>query len=189
VGIWADIGPEEFRVIYRGEGQNAPKTPLAKIYPQAECFALFAATIGDAVCRETKALFANHNFALGSMLDSAASVATDMIGDRIEEHFLQHAGVEPRPAPDGLMRYSPGYCGWHISAQGALFKALRPGEIGITLRESYLMEPLKSISGAMLSGRPEIHRFRPDYPFCRECCTKSCVDRIRKMQERGESKV
>ncbi|MBU1699346.1 MAG: hypothetical protein KJ970_20215 [Candidatus Eisenbacteria bacterium] len=183
VAVWMDITAEEFQSIYEGEGDNAPATPLERIYPQAEHFVLFAATLNEPVCDEIKALFANDDFALGAMLDSLASVAADLMGGRIEEHYLRTASSSPGPNSNGLMRYSPGYCGWHISAQKALFRRLRPEGIGITLRESYLMQPLKSISGVMLCGRPEIHRFRPDYPFCSECCTKSCVDRIKKMKK------
>ena len=54
-----------------------------------------------------------------------------------------------------------------------------PDEIGITLRDSFLMEPLKSISGVVVAGPAEIHVFDDDYPFCEDCDTRGCRRRIR----------
>jgi hypothetical protein len=82
------------------------------------------------------------------------------------------------PPGDVFLRYSPGYCGWDITGQRQLFQALRPEEIGITLRESCLMEPLKSISGVLVAARPEVHRFDNNYPFCSACTTQTCRSRI-----------
>jgi len=56
---------------------------------------------------------------------------------------------------------------------------LKPAEIGITLLDSYLMTPLKSISGVLLTGKKEIHIIKDDYPFCSQCKTHSCQQRIR----------
>ncbi|MCK4414710.1 MAG: hypothetical protein KAY32_14345 [Candidatus Eisenbacteria sp.] len=89
------------------------------------------------------------------------------------------------PVPLACLRYSPGYCGWNISGQRALFAALKPERIGITLRPSMLMEPLKSVSGVVVGGRPEIHRFADRYPFCADCRTHGCRERIRKVLESG----
>jgi hypothetical protein len=62
---------------------------------------------------------------------------------------------------------------------------LRPEEIGITLRESCLMEPLKSISGVLVAARPEDHRFDNTYQFCRTCSTQTCRSRIAAVESRG----
>ncbi|MCX6843389.1 MAG: hypothetical protein NTX53_14035 [candidate division WOR-3 bacterium] len=87
------------------------------------------------------------------------------------------------PAGTVFLRYSPGYCGWDITGQRQLFQALRPEEIGITLRESCLMEPLKSISGVLVAARPEVHRFDNTYPFCSACTTQTCRSRIAAVEE------
>jgi hypothetical protein len=86
-----------------------------------------------------------------------------------------------------LLRYSPGYCGWDITGQRALFAALHPEEIGIRLNESCLMEPVKSISGVMVAGPAEIHEFNNDYPFCSECRTKDCRRRIGAVRPEGDT--
>jgi hypothetical protein len=76
------------------------------------------------------------------------------------------------------LRYSPGYCGWHISGQKRLFERLNPAEIGITLNSSFLMQPLKSISGVIVSAERKYHLIKSDYPFCAVCPHRSCRERI-----------
>ncbi len=178
-GVIADVSIEEFEDIYGGEGLNADETPVGKIFPRADHLALFAITVGDTVSDEISSLFDSKDFALASILDTVASEATEKAGAIAEERYFKQLLEENRmPMELAVMRYSPGYCGWHISGQKKLFEFLEPEEIGISLNDSYLMQPLKSISGVMIVGRPEIHRFDSIYPFCDNCLTKDCQDRI-----------
>jgi len=124
-------------------------------------------------------LFDSRDFALATILDAAASEAAEHAADAVQLQYQETlAAREPRNASMKLLRYSPGYCGWHISGQKALFDFLRPQGIGITLRESYLMEPLKSISGLIVAAAADIHRFEDAYPFCADCRSRSCHGRI-----------
>jgi hypothetical protein len=41
------------------------------------------------------------------------------------------------------------------------------------------MTPLKSISGVLITGKKEIHVIEDDYPFCSQCKTHSCQQRIK----------
>ena len=77
-------------------------------------------------------------------------------------------------ARSAVLAYSPGHRGWHVSGQRALFAALSPEEIGITLNSSCLMQPLKSVSGVLVAGHPDVHDFDDDFPFCSECSTRDC---------------
>ena len=183
-GIVQEVTREQFAVIYAGEGRNAPESPLASIHPRAERLALFAATIGARVSGRIAELFQAREFALATLLDGAASAAAERAAGALEAHWpgtLSPRAAGPSIPAGGIhaVRYSPGYCGWHLTGQRALFAALHPEEIGITLRESCLMEPLKSISGVIVVGRREIHAFTPDYPFCTECRTRGCRERMR----------
>ena len=171
--VSTDITKEEFAAIYHGEGKNAPESPLAAIFPEAEQLALFAVTIGERVGEEISRLFAAGRFDLGYLLDAVASLGTDRLAEKVQELLAPRA-----PAGTVFLRYSPGYCGWDITGQRELFRALRPGEVGITLRESCLMEPLKSISGVLVAARPEVHRFDNSYPDCTACATQTCRSRM-----------
>jgi len=188
--IWAPITREDFAGIYVGEGHNADPAPIADVYAGSSRLALFAATLGDPVCDTIRALFAAHDYALASLLDGAASETAERMATWIEGHVAEAFG-EARDPDHVMLAYSPGYCGWHLSAQGRLFAHLGPERIGIRLRESFLMDPLKSISGVLLDGPPAIHLVKPKYGFCRDCKSRSCVPRTRALRaaadhEQGE---
>ena len=178
ISVVFDITKEEFAAVYHGEGKNAPESPLAGIFPKAEQLVLFAVTIGEKVGEEISRLFASSRFDLGYLLDAVASSGTDRLAENVQQLLAPRA-----PVGTVFLRYSPGYCGWDITGQRQFFRALRPEEIGITLRESCLMEPLKSISGVLVAARPEDHRFDNTYPFCSACTTQTCRDRITGIQK------
>lgn len=178
-GLIKDVEVDHFREIYRGEGLNAAETPLAEIYPKAQRLAVFAATVGDAASEEIGILFKRGEPALGYALDVIASEATGMLADRLGQRMLAQlrdrhaAGEDSRVLP-----YSPGYCGWHISGQRRLLDVLHAGTIGMALSASFLMRPIKSVSGVLVAGPAQIHRFRPVYPFCDDCTTHECRPRM-----------
>lgn len=181
-GIVSEISIPEFEVVYSGEGLNEKKTPLDEIFGKADNLALFVLTIGDIVSQKIDELFKVNEFALGSMLDSVASAGIDKAADSIENLFFNLLSKRGKISPSaGILRYSPGYCGWHMSGQKKLFEFLNPEDINITLLSSYLMKPLKSISGVIVVGEKEIHNFRDSYPFCSQCKTHFCRYRIRSL--------
>lgn len=178
-GIIAQTTADAFADIYRGEGFNAPAAPLMEIYPRAQRLALFAATLGDPLSEEIGHLFRKGEPALGYALDVIASDAATRLADATAERFREllldrrEITGEARVLP-----YSPGYCGWHVSAQRRLFAALQPGAIGMRLGNSFLMRPLKSVSGVLVVGPATVHRFHPTYPFCADCTTHECRGRM-----------
>jgi hypothetical protein len=178
-GIVASISVDDFASVYRGQGFNEPTSVVADIFPHADHLALFTVTLGAATSHEITEGFATHDFALASMLDAMASESADLAAERAERRFeraLREAGW--RTPDGGVLRYSPGYCGWDVTGQKQLFQYLSPERIGVTLTDSCLMQPLKSVSGVMIAGPKEIHRFPPTYSFCSRCETQECRDRI-----------
>jgi hypothetical protein len=177
--VFETLPIDDFEKLYPGEGHNARATPLERVFPQATGLALYAATLGEGVCAEIRARFEQKDLAVAYMLDGVASVAADRLSRLLADRFGDI--VARGSAGDGAPRvlpYSPGYCGWHVSGQGRLFARLRPEEIGISLNDSYLMTPIKSVSGVLVAGPGTIHRFRPSYPFCEGCATHACRERI-----------
>ncbi len=178
-GLYREISRDDFESIYPGEGKNAEASPLAEIFPRSTSLALFALTLGSVVSEKIDELFGRREFPLGSMLDSAASEAAEIAAMRLEKEARESWRAKGiLDEDDRCLRYSPGYCGWHVSGQGRLFEALDPGKVGITLRPSSLMEPLKSISGVIVGGEASIHEFDDDYLFCVDCESRECRDRI-----------
>lgn len=175
VGLVEDLPREDFPAIYAGEGHNPPDTPLPGIAAHAEGLALYAATVGEGVGRRIGELFGEQDLAVAYLLDAIASAAADLLSSRLAERFssilVERGAAEDRAR---VLPYSPGYCGWHVSGQRRLFARLRPEEIGIHLNPSFLMTPLKSVSGVLVGGTGDGHRFRPDFGFCQACTTHEC---------------
>ncbi len=184
VGILMDISVGDFELVFHGEGKNDEDAPLGNIFVSSDRLALFAATVGDEVTRRVTQLFDDNDFAIGSALDAAASESAEMAAQALQTFY---AGCLSREevldSSTGILRFSPGYCGWHLSAQRKLFDYLNPSEIGISLNAGYLMQPLKSISGVIVCGRKEIFDFDDSFSFCADCETRSCRERIRQLME------
>jgi hypothetical protein len=191
VGMISEVSIKEFEAIFRGEGQNEPETPLEGIFPKADQLSLFAVTLGSKISLEIDELFKSSDFALGTMLDTVASQAADKAVEVMEIRFLddtkkKHINKNKKGIPSQdiyVLSYSPGYCGWHVSGQKKLFEYLKPDEIGISLNESFLMSPLKSVTGVLIAGSREIHFFEANYPFCKFCKHPTCLDRRKNILE------
>ncbi|HID40509.1 MAG TPA: hypothetical protein EYP36_13510 [Calditrichaeota bacterium] len=87
----------------------------------------FTAYLADAIASET--------------VERAADWLEDFIGEKMAELGLNITN-----------RYSPGYCGWDVSEQKKLFSLLQKNCCNITLTESSLMLPVKSVSGVIGVG-------------------------------------
>ncbi|MCK4504594.1 MAG: hypothetical protein KAW14_03165, partial [Candidatus Aegiribacteria sp.] len=183
-GIIAGITASLFEEVFRGEGLNEKENPVEEIYRKSSYLALFAVTLGSVLSEKVTELFDNGDYAIGYMLDSVSSYAADKLANQASRLLQSElAGTEPAASPWRVLCYCPGYCGWHISGQKKLFEALRPEEIGITLNESCLMSPMKSVSGVLIAGPGEIHEFVNSYPFCNTCTARTCIERMRNLKQ------
>lgn len=179
-GCAATIDPAGFARVHAGEHHNDPQTPLAGIFPRADVLALFAATLGAPLTEAIADLFARNHPALGYVLDTLASEVADSLSYRLADEVAARAADDhPMPVGARALPYSPGYCGWHISGQRALFDALRPDvHVGVTLNDSFLMQPLKSVSGVVVVAPPDVHDAGMNYECCDSCPTRACQDRL-----------
>ena len=149
---------------------------IARYLFEAEEFAVFVATAG----REFESL--QHRLHEGG--DIVKQFMADIIGSEIAEATgrLLSRELESSQAVRAYgtsNRYSPGYCGWPVSEQQTLFSLLPPAPCGITLTDSSLMLPIKSISGVIAVG-PQIEKM----PYgCAICGRKDCYkNRLRKKE-------
>jgi len=186
VAIIKKVTVSEFDNIFEGEKKNEDQTPLENIYPNSHNLALFALTVSSEIVDTIDDLFNKQDFALAAMLDSVASMAADKSVEVLESYLYNNLS-ERNLTKNGsiVLGYSPGYCGWDLSGQKKLFGYLNPGEIGITLNDSYLMSPLKSVSGVLVHGDKEIHVFESSFTFCSYCKNQTCYDRIEKIYNSG----
>jgi cobalamin-dependent methionine synthase I len=178
-GIVMEVTKEEFAFVFQGEGRNESESPVRPISEASDQCALYAVTIGEDLCAEISQRFLSRDFALGSMLDAAASEGTEMTAQALENIYRRYLNENHSIGPrDGTLRFSPGYCGWHVSGQKKLFSLLQPDEIDISLNDSCLMKPLKSISGVIIVGKKDIFAIDDTFSFCRNCVDHTCQERI-----------
>ncbi|MEJ2580665.1 MAG: vitamin B12 dependent-methionine synthase activation domain-containing protein [Acidobacteriota bacterium] len=176
--MWQPISKPNFEGLYPGEGHNDEDTPLEYVIEGAVSLALFAVTLGEEISERIADLFVGGELADAFILDQIASFAADHLALVAGEKFRIEDGREEL----SVLPYSPGYCGWHVSGQRALFARLEPEAIGISLNDSCLMQPIKSVSGFLVLAPIEAHTFSPSFPCCATCTTLACQERIASLQ-------
>jgi hypothetical protein len=178
-GLLQDLHISEFDAIYDGNGLNAPEGPVPGIVPKADGLALFAATLGNSLIARSNELFAGGGPALGFMLDAVNTSGAELLGRQMCLRFLDLLPKREKESKKlKAQYYCPGHCGWHISGQTKLFQTLHPEEIGMTINASWVMHPFKSISGILVAGEIDIHRFQPSFSFCKQCKEHKCIKRL-----------
>lgn len=98
--------------------------------------------------------------AIGTVL---AELSSSLIAEELEREYNLKVS-----AP-----YSPGYCGWNISEQEKLFALFPATPCGVTLSESFLMSPVKSVSGFFGLGDDSLKRPK----HCDLCNNLNCFKR------------
>jgi hypothetical protein len=173
-GMFQALTISEFEKIYRQTDKNDDDTPLEYVVEEAIALALFAVTLGHEISDRIAALFEAGELAEGYVLDQVASFAADEMATIAGQRF--QGAQEPRDEA-AVLPYSPGYCGWHVTGQRPLFAHLGPDEIGISINDSCLMSPIKSVSGVLVFAPIETHEFSPAFPCCSTCTTLDCQER------------
>ena len=123
---------------------------IARQLRGSEAFAFFAATAGTEFEVFQHTLQEEDDMVKIYIADSLGSIIAEKTADYMESSlsaFIEDKGWKH------TNRYSPGYCGWHVSEQQKLF-SLFPvvSPCGIRLTESSLMIPIKSVSGVIGVG-------------------------------------
>lgn len=105
--------------------------------------------------------------------DALGSVIAEHCADRMEEGLQESID---KLGWHHTNRFSPGYCGWHVSEQQLLFPQFKGQTCGVTLTDSSLMLPIKSVSGIIGLGKEVRHL---DYT-CGLCNFDKCYKRKKK---------
>ncbi|MGN1376640.1 MAG: vitamin B12 dependent-methionine synthase activation domain-containing protein [Prevotella sp.] len=140
----------------------------------SEAYALFVATAGvefEDLQQRTKA---DGDMVKVFITDAIGSVIAEKTADQMEKY------LEECISPYNWYhtnRFSPGYCGWHVSQQQLLFTMFgMENPCGVHLTSSSLMIPIKSVSGIIGVGK---HVKKLEYT-CGLCDFKDCYKRKKK---------
>ena len=136
----------------------------------AEYLALFTCTAGTIFTDLTSRYNQAGDYLEAYIADAIGSITVENAMDNIQ------AQLEAEMEAEGLNitnRYSPGYCNWPVSGQRELFEAMGKIPVRVSLTESCLMLPIKSVSGVIGIGR----KVKKQAYACRICKNKNCIYR------------
>ena len=142
----------------------------------AERVIILAATIGEAVEEAVTRHFDEGNYAHSVLLDAAATAAVEQTCDACE------AMLRPQFAKEGYTmrwRFSPGYGDWDIHAQPELLRLTQAESIGVSLTESLMLCPRKSVTAVigLVRGNATTTEHAPK--GCASCDKLDCPSRRR----------
>lgn len=136
-------------------------------------YTLFICTCGEAYEAYQQRLKQEGDMVRMFIADSLGSVIAEKTADQME-YCLQES--INKLGWHHTNRFSPGYCGWHVSQQQLLFPLFHGHTCGVTLTDSSLMVPIKSVSGIIGIGK-EVRKL--DYS-CGLCNFEKCYKRKHK---------
>ena len=141
----------------------------------SEAYALFIATCGREYETLQQQLTREGDMVRVFIADALGSVIAEKCADRMEDMLQESID---KLGWHHTNRFSPGYCGWHVSQQQLLFAQFGGQTCGVSLNDSSLMTPIKSVSGLIGIGQ---HVRRLEYT-CGLCDFQQCYKRKRHPQ-------
>lgn len=165
----ADTANSEVALCIGGEHIRFSCSPIiTRQLNKAQAYAVFIATAGTEY-QDFIERCANDMF-LTFIADAIGSVIAEACGDRMEEILQTQIDKLKWKRTN---RFSPGYCGWHVSEQQKLFPIFHGQTAGVRLTDSSLMMPIKSISGIIGLG-PDVRYMQYT---CGICTQQNCYKR------------
>ena len=116
---------------------------LRKHLANAEQVIFLAATVGEMVEEAASTAFARGDYTLGLLIDAAATAAVEQTADALETLL---AGKFQGQGLKMTFRFSPGYGDWDLREQAKVVVLANAEAIGITLTDSLMLTPRKSIT-------------------------------------------
>jgi hypothetical protein len=157
-------------VLFCGDVEFAVERMIASQLRDCTAVAVFTVTAGAELERWSKERTDDEDILTGYILDVIGSEVAECAVQWLEEKL--DAFLRPQ-ALGSTTRYSPGYCGWNVSEQKKLFSLLPENFCGISLTESSLMLPIKSVSGIIGVGPSA----KKEGYLCSACEDEDCLYR------------
>lgn len=140
---------------------------MVSLLSRCDSWYIFVATLGNGISDLYKRYDEEGEFLKSYWVDSAANIWLDKLVLQWRRSLMEGEGE----GCGSTFPISPGCCQWDIAEQKELLSLIDAGAIGVTLSESAVMRPLKSLSGLVGIGKK--------IPFmedeCLYCGKKDCV--------------
>jgi len=149
--VWEmyEVGDTDEGRVVLGSAEFTGEIPV-RVLEGADMAVVCVMTIGPGVDREVSRRFADGDSLGGMLLDVMGTAALASAGinlrNRLERDEVTTRGLS-MTAPFG-----PGQCRWDLRDQQALFSLVDAQSIGVSLDESCLMNPKKSVSSIVGIG-------------------------------------
>ena len=139
---------------------------------------LFVCTAGNEISALSKQKENEGELLLSYVLDVIGSITVDKAMDKIQIEIAKEFKKQNLNLSD---RFSPGYCEWSVAEQQKLFALIPRNFCGITISDSSLMSPIKSVSGIIGIGKD----LKQKGYQCNWCNDLNCVyGRIKRNKKR-----
>jgi cobalamin-dependent methionine synthase I len=123
---------------------------VAKELRNSESLALFVCTAGKEISELAQDLLLGDDPVLGYVYNVLGSLIVEAVADKVHQEVRKMAAMSDQLITN---RYSPGYCQWSVGDQHQLFSFFPDKCCGISLTDSALMQPIKSVSGFIGIGK------------------------------------
>lgn len=150
-----------------------PTKAIAHQVRASEKLAFFMITAGEGIETWSRRELTEGDPMAGYIIDLIGSEIVVAALDRMQDDL---AGKMKSAGFNITNRYSPGDCGWPVTDQQKLFSLFPENFCGISLSESSLMHPIKSVSGIIGIGKD----VRKTVYACDLCEMETCLYRYRK---------
>lgn len=140
---------------------------IASYLDRVSHFCLFVSTAGKEFNQYIHRIKQTGDIVKEFVADSLGTVIAEACVSQITKELERNSTLSHS------LPYSPGYCGWNISEQSKLFSFFPPAPCDVTLSESFLMSPVKSVSGIIGLGK----ELKPQPYRCELCTNKNCYKR------------
>jgi hypothetical protein len=137
---------------------------------KSDSIAVFVCTAGAEIGIRSRKAMQEKDYLKGYIYDVIGSEIAEAAADLMQESL---AGIMSNSGKKITNRYSPGYCGWDVAEQHKLFQLIPDNFCGIKLTRSALMDPVKSVSGIIGTGK----NVKNNPYTCRMCDMKDCMHR------------
>jgi len=128
---------------------------VAKELRNSESIAIFICTAGNEISELAQNLLMGDDPVLGYVYNVLGSLTVEAAADKIHQEVRKMASSSGELITN---RYSPGYCQWSVIDQHKLFSFFPENSCGISLTDSALMHPIKSVSGFIGMGKDVKYR-------------------------------
>lgn len=167
-----ELNVKEGRLIVSGVDLH-PDRQVCGYLKGSELVGLFVCTAGGLFTDLTHHFNSRGDLLEAYIVDAIGSLTVENAMDKIQQELMLDVSSEQKGISN---RYSPGYCNWHLLSQKALFNLIDENPCGVSLTDSCLMQPIKSVSGIIGIGRD---MRRKEYG-CAICRNENCI--YRKLQ-------